>query len=209
MKQESLSRLTAFGTGFTTEFERSILSNLGVELCAFANATGGVILFGMTDDGENVGIANHNKLKSQVQSTARFAEPMIAVETDSVGVVPCATVSQQYGEPCFSGGEFYICGSNNSQQMFCHEIRGFFYIERLIHLDETSCRDFDIDRDLMLEAWSQFAAQAHVLENMEPLVALGNLHLIASDKPLLTLESLANSNLLALRAEITLTVVQA
>ena len=45
---------------------------------------GGVILLGVTDKGEIVGIANHNRLKSQVQSTARSAEPPIAVEVDSI-----------------------------------------------------------------------------------------------------------------------------
>ena len=52
----SLHDLTALGEGFTTEFKRSMPSNLGREICAFANATGGVILIGVTDDGEIVGL---------------------------------------------------------------------------------------------------------------------------------------------------------
>ena len=95
----SLHDLTALGEGFTTEFKRSMSSNLGREICAFANATGGVILIGVTDGGEIVGIANHNKLKSQVQSIARSADPPIAVEMDSVNGVLCITIPEQHGKP--------------------------------------------------------------------------------------------------------------
>ncbi len=42
-----LSDIIALGEGFTTEFKRSGTAHLGRELCAFANATGGVILIGV------------------------------------------------------------------------------------------------------------------------------------------------------------------
>ncbi len=56
------------------------------EICDFANATGGIILIGVEDDGEIVGVGKHNKLKSQVQSIARSAEPPIAVDVESIGM---------------------------------------------------------------------------------------------------------------------------
>ena len=74
MNKQTLSNLITLGEGFTTEFKRSGIANLGREICAFANATGGVILIGVADDGEIVGVDNHNELKSQVQSIARSAE---------------------------------------------------------------------------------------------------------------------------------------
>jgi ATP-dependent DNA helicase RecG len=49
MKQNDLNHLLALGEGFTTEFKRPGTSNLGREICVFANATGGVILIGVTD----------------------------------------------------------------------------------------------------------------------------------------------------------------
>ncbi|MCK4622875.1 MAG: putative DNA binding domain-containing protein, partial [Desulfuromonadales bacterium] len=70
MNEEGLSNLIALGEGFTTEFKRSGSSNLGREICAFTNATGGVILIGVANDGEIAGVGNHNELKSQVQSIA-------------------------------------------------------------------------------------------------------------------------------------------
>ena len=62
MNKHPLSNLIALGEGFTTEFKRTSISNLGREICAFANATGGVILIGVDDDGEIVGVGKHNKL---------------------------------------------------------------------------------------------------------------------------------------------------
>jgi len=46
MTLADITNLIALGEGFTTEFKRAGTSNLGKEICAFANATGGVILIG-------------------------------------------------------------------------------------------------------------------------------------------------------------------
>ena len=96
MNPQSLSSLIALGEGFTTEFKRAMPSDLGREMCAFANATGGVIMLGISDAGEIVGVADHNQLKSRVQSTARSAEPPISVEVESVGEVLCVKVPYKY-----------------------------------------------------------------------------------------------------------------
>ena len=55
MNEQELHTLIAQGEGFTSEFKRSMPSNLGREMCALANASGGVILLGVTDKGEIVG----------------------------------------------------------------------------------------------------------------------------------------------------------
>jgi hypothetical protein len=73
MKLKDLYNLLALEVGFTAEFKRSGTSNLGREICAFANATGGVILLGVGDAGEIVGVEDHNRLKSEVQAIARTA----------------------------------------------------------------------------------------------------------------------------------------
>ncbi|MXX97258.1 MAG: ATP-binding protein [Rhodothermaceae bacterium] len=87
MNPKGLSELIALGEGFTTEFKRSSTSGLGREICAFANATGGTILLGVEDNGDLCGVANHNRLKSEIQSIARSADPPVAVEIESAGEV--------------------------------------------------------------------------------------------------------------------------
>ncbi|MDE2805044.1 MAG: ATP-binding protein [Gemmatimonadota bacterium] len=49
---KALSDLVALGEGSTLEFKRSLRSDLGREICAFANAAGGVILLGVDDNRE-------------------------------------------------------------------------------------------------------------------------------------------------------------
>ena len=92
MNKKTLTDLLSLGEGFTTEFKRSGTSGLGREICAFANAMGGTILLGVADDGQVCGVANHNRLKSEVQSIARSADPPIAVEIESMDGVLCVRV---------------------------------------------------------------------------------------------------------------------
>lgn len=178
MNKHTLSNLIALGEGFTTEFKRTSTSNLGREICAFANATGGVILIGVADDGKITGVGNHNELKSQVQSIARSAEPPIAVEVESVDDVLVVTVPAQQSKPYSFGGKFFIREGASSQQMSRKEIREFFYAEGLIHFDETPCEKFSLDEDLDETNWELFRRRAKIPEDMEPATALRNLHLI-------------------------------
>ncbi|MDE2821947.1 MAG: ATP-binding protein, partial [Chloroflexota bacterium] len=138
-----LADLIALGEGFTTEFKRSMPSDLGREICAFANATGGIILIGVDDAGTAVGVQDHNRLKSQVQSVARSADPPVAVEVGSEGEVLRVTVPEQHGKPYSFRGRFYIREGATCQQLSRDEIRDFFFKEGLIRLDETPCNAFD------------------------------------------------------------------
>ena len=113
MNQPTLSHLIALGEGFTTEFKRSMPSDLGREICAFANATGGVILIGVDDAGTVIGVRDHNRLKSRVQSVARSADPPVAVEVESQGSVLCVTVPEQHGKPYSYGSRFYVRGGRH------------------------------------------------------------------------------------------------
>ena len=178
MNSKDLSELIALGEGFTTEFKRAGASNFGREICAFANATGGVILIGVTDSGEIVGVADHNDLKSKVQSTARSAEPPVAIDVTSVGSVLCVSIPEQHGKPYSFGGRFFMREGANSQQMSREEIREFFFKEGLIRFDETHCRSFHLESDLTDENWARFAQRARIPEDLEPVATLENLHLL-------------------------------
>ena len=180
MNQSALSNLVALGEGFTNEFKLSGSAGLGREICAFANATGGTILLGVADNGEVLGVANHNRLKSKVQSIARSADPPIAVEIESAGQVLCVRVPAQQSKPYSFGGKFFIREGANSQQMSREEIREFFFNEGLIRYDETPCRSFDLERDLTEENWERFAHRAGLPEGLKPVTTLENLHLVKS-----------------------------
>jgi ATP-dependent DNA helicase RecG len=99
------------------EFKQSGTSNFGREICAFANATGGVILMGVTDQGKRVGVKHHNQLKSAIQAFARSAEPPIGVEVYSVKDILVVSVPEQHSKPYSFGGKFYLREGATSQRM--------------------------------------------------------------------------------------------
>ncbi len=173
-----LAAVIALGEGFTTEFKRAEASGLGREMCAFANATGGVILIGVTDAGEIVGVHDHNASKSKIQSVARSADPPIAVDLTSIDDVLCVTVPEQYGKPYSFGGKFFLRVGATTQQMSRDEIREFFFREGLVRFDESPCRKFNLETDLTLEVWRRFAKRARIPEDMDAIGALENLHLL-------------------------------
>lgn len=178
MKKQALLNLIALGEGFTTEFKQSGTSNLGREICAFANATGGVILIGVTDSGDVVGVDDHNRLKSEVQAIARSTEPPIAVKIESAGRVLSVTVPEQHSKPYSFGGKFFMREGASSQQLSRDEIREFFFKEGLIHFDETPCSRFSLKDDLTDDIWELFRKRAKIPAQMDALPALENLHLV-------------------------------
>ena len=178
MNRPTISNLVALGEGFTTEFKRSMPSDLGREIRAFANATGGVILIGVDNAGTVVGVSDHNRLKSQVQSVARSADPPVAVEVESEGDVLCVRVPEQHGKPYSFGGRFYIREGATCQQMSRDEIRDFFFKEGLIRLDETPCNAFDPSVEITPARWTEFAERAGIDPGLDPMTVLENLHLV-------------------------------
>ena len=182
MNSPSVASLVALGEGFTTEFKQSMSQNLGREICAFANATGGVILIGVDDAGNVVGVPDHNRLNSQVQSIARSADPPVAVEVESEDDVLCVSVPEQHGKPYSFGGRFFIREGATSQQMSREEIRDFFFREGLIREDETPCNAFDLSEEITSARWAEFAERTGIDPAMDPIPVLENLHLVRDSK---------------------------
>jgi ATP-dependent DNA helicase RecG len=178
MNRPILADLIALGEGFTTEFKHALPSDLGREICAFANASGGVILIGVDDAGTVIGVQDHNRLKSQVQSVARSADPPVAVAVDSEGDVLRVTVPEQHGKPYSFRGRFFIREGATCQQLSRDEIRDFFFQEGLIRLDETPCNTFDASVEITPVRWAEFARHAGIDPELNPMTVLENLHLV-------------------------------
>ena len=181
MTADSIRKIIAGGEGSQTEFKRGMPSDPGREICAFANAAGGVILVGVADDGEIVGVGRHNRLKSEIQSIARSADPSIRVQVESVDSVLVVQVPPQSAKPYSFGGRFFLREGASSQQMSRDEVRDFFFAEGRIRFDETPCPTFSFDEDLDEETWTKFRWRAKVPADAEPETALRNLGLIGAD----------------------------
>ena len=173
-----LAGVLASGEGAAVEFKRSLTKDVGRELCAFANAGGGTVLVGVSDAGKVVGVADHNRLKSRVLSTARSADPPIEVEVESVGEILCVAVPPQKRKPYSFGGRFFMRDGASSRQMSNAEVEDLFYSAARLHFDRKSCPDFSMEKDLDDETWRRFSARAKIPESMDRMVALRNLGLL-------------------------------
>ncbi len=125
-----------------------------------------------------VGVANHNRLKSQVQSVARSADPPVAVEMESEEEVLLVTVPEQHSKPYAFGGRFFVREGASCQQLSRDEIRDFFFKEGLIRLDETPCNAFDPSVEITPVRWAEFAQRAGIDSELNPMTVLENLHLV-------------------------------
>ena len=176
-----LADVLARGEGETVEFKRSLTKDVGRTLCAFANASGGTVLLGVSDAGQVVGVATHNRLKSRVLSTARSADPPIDVAVESVGDVLRAVVPLQKRKPYSFGGRFFMRDGASSRQMSHAEIEELFYAAGRLHFDRKLCPDFSVEKDLDDETWARFSRRAKIPESMDRMAALRNLGLLADD----------------------------
>ena len=178
MTADPISDLIAGGEGATVEFKRSLAQDVGRQLCAFANAGGGTVLLGVTDAGEVVGVADHNRLKVRVLSTARSADPPIEVEVESAGEVLRVAVPPQKRKPYSFGGRFFVRDGASSRQLASAEIEDLFYAAGRLRFDRTPCPDFSVEDDLDDETWARFSRRAKIPETMDRMAALRNLGLL-------------------------------
>ena len=83
MRNEELQLILAEGEGYKIEFKES-LSTIDRELVAFANASGGRVLLGITDDKHIKDITITNKLKSQIQDIGTKCQPAITLSFEEI-----------------------------------------------------------------------------------------------------------------------------
>ena len=72
-----LQELIEIGEGYHIEYKESADKSLAREVCAFANADGGKLLIGVTDDGIIKPLTIDNVLLSRVQDTINQIEPKV------------------------------------------------------------------------------------------------------------------------------------
>jgi ATP-dependent DNA helicase RecG len=128
MNQKELQLILEEGEGHRIEFKES-LNNIDRELVAFANASGGRVFLGITDDKKVKHLTIDNKLKSQIQDIANNCQPTIKISFEEFNKVLIINVREGVDKPYKCSSGFYLRVGPNSQKLNRDEIVAFIKSE--------------------------------------------------------------------------------
>ena len=167
---EDIKLLVTSGEGYNAEFKVSVPSKvkeLTEEVCAFANAAGGVLLIGVNDQNQIVGVTIDNAKRSAIQNSLSDITPQLPcsltfVEVDgkNIGVIE---VPSGENKPYVLSGAIYVRIGPNSQKLTTAEqMRDFFQQADKIYFDEVSCPEFNPDSMVDNEFLQLFKTEARL-----------------------------------------------
>jgi ATP-dependent DNA helicase RecG len=156
------------GEGFNAEFKVNLPSNLKSiteEVCAFANASGGIVLIGVDDKNTIKGVTLDNSKRSAIQNSIGEISPalqcdfyMVDVNGKDIGVIE---VPSGLNKPYVLSGAIYVRQGPNSQKLTTvEEMRDFFQQTDRIYFDEAPCKEINITTDLDKENIAVFRTEA-------------------------------------------------
>ncbi|MFZ2470974.1 MAG: ATP-binding protein [Methanothrix sp.] len=175
MNEQELQQILEEGEGQKIEFKES-LANLDKELVAFANASGGRILVGITDGRKIKGAKISNRLKSQVQDAAGNCDPKVDIELLSFEDVLIIVVKEGEDKPYKCGSGFYRRVGPNSQKLSRNEIIEFLKDEEKIRFDDLRNSQFVYDEHFdskKLDRFLRLAGISKVMDDQSILLNLG------------------------------------
>lgn len=185
MTQEELKSLIQSGEGYNVEYKQSLpskLSEIATELCAFANANGGILLVGVDDRQAVIGIDLDNRKRSHIQTIVNLIDPPIPITTTehqlngkTVLCFHCPTGEQK---PYAVSGSIYVRNGPNSEKITSTEkIRTFFQRSDSIMFDSAACSGFRYPYDFDKEAFDLFVQRAGITSSIGEAGILENLRL--------------------------------
>ena len=175
--REELDLLIEEGEGYQLEFKESVNSDLAKELTAFANASGGRILIGVSDNGQIVGCDLSNRTISQIQDAAESCDPPVLIEIEKIKAQKIVVIKVPEGanRPHRCNKGFYLRNGANSQKMSTADITAFIQAEGKIRFDEQLRLDLDWAETISSERLSKFLELSGISPKSDTRVLLQNL----------------------------------
>jgi len=177
------------GEGYNAEFKIRVpnkLKELTEEVCAFANAAGGVLLIGVSDNNVIQGVEIDNAKRSAIQNSLNEINPHLPtefypvnVEGKTVWVIEVNTGTQK---PYVLSGAIYVRQVPNTQKLTSVEqMRDFFQQSQRIYFDEAPCTNFNIKQDIDDEFFEEFRIDAQLSKTVNRKQIINNLRLLLPD----------------------------
>lgn len=186
---DEIRQLINSGEGYNVEFKVSVPSKvreLAGDVCAFANAAGGVLLIGVNDQNHVKGIHIDNAGRSAIQNsigeiTPRLDASLSFIEIDgkTVGIIE---VPSGNNKPYVLSGAVYVRIGPNSQKLTTAEqMRDFFHQSGNIYFDEAACPNFDPANDLNTEIFESFKNISRISSGISDHQIFDNLKLLTGE----------------------------
>jgi ATP-dependent DNA helicase RecG len=189
MNADQLKSIISLGEGFHTEFKVSVPSKvreLTEEICAFANAAGGILLIGVDDANKLKGIRIDNAKRSAIQNSISEVSPQLNCSFEVVNVdgfdIAVIEVPTGINKPYVCSGSIYVRVGPNSQKLkTAEQMRDFFQESEKLYFDEATCKDFDVETQIDRDNFINFRVEAGFSPAVTDSQIRKNLQLFTSD----------------------------
>jgi len=186
---EEIQLLIAAGEGYNAEFKVAVPSKvkeLTEEICAFANAAGGVVLLGVNDANQVVGLTLDNTRRSAIQNSISDITPPLrctlsVAELDgkTIGVIE---VPSGPSKPYVLSGAIYMrIGPNTQKLTTAEQMRDFFQQSEKIYFDQVPCADFQPTEMIDGAFLAHFKAESRINSPVPDQQLFQSLKLYTSD----------------------------
>ena len=187
---EDIKLIITSGEGYNAEFKVSVpakVKELSEEVCAFANAAGGVLLIGVNDNNEIKGVSIDNAKRSAIQNSLSEITPalhcsltMMEVEGKTIGLIEVASGPKK---PYVLSGAIYVrLGPNTQKLTTAEQMRDFFQQAEKIYFDEVPCIAFNPPTDIDAEVLAHFKSEANLSAAVPNEQIFTNLNLYAGQQ---------------------------
>ena len=184
-----IKSIVASGEGYNAEFKVSLpskIKEITEEVCAFANASGGVVLIGVDDANNIKGITIDNAKRSAIQNSINEISPVLKcdfniIEVDGKNIAVIEVPSGQ-NKPYVLSGAIYVRQGPNSQKLTTvEEMRDFFQQADKIYFDDAICKEANIEDDIAKENINTFRFEAGLVNATSDEQLFTNLKLVTND----------------------------
>jgi len=172
---KDLEVILSEGESYTIEFKESADKSIAAEVCAFANASGGRIFIGVSDNGKVVGTDTSNAVRSRLQDTINQIEPRLAVDITVHDNIMLITVPEGINKPYSCSKGFYLRSGPNSQKLDRSSIIEFFRHEEHIRYDEIVREDLSLNEKFNEKAYKHYIRTANISDVLDKDTILINL----------------------------------
>lgn len=178
MTPEELNLLLQKGEGYKLEFKENVNADLPKELVAFANAAGGRIIIGISDDNVKKSIKVSNAILSKIQDYARHCDPPVDVEVETHVDYLVIHVKEGENKPYRCTKGFYLRNGANSAKLTTREIIQIVQEEGRTRFDDSLRTDVNFEENYDQALLNRFLKIANVSKSIDDTSILKNLSVV-------------------------------